>query len=167
MTDWNKFIRPSGVYAVDLRAFRFNDASFEPNGPVYVVGCAEFCANPVKRHTGSQRSARLFVGLNVGDRAKWSVDDVVRITKRVRKKQVGSADASFLLQRGLYTSRRTRKIVTEKSVQIVILDFSESAKVFEKQMTELARTLLRELKQETIFVELQRRGVVYATLEVT
>jgi hypothetical protein len=158
---------PKGSYHLDLRKFRMKKVTFKPTGPVCVVPCGgeeHRDANPAKRLQGAQRSARMFVGLSVGNKPTHTVDDVVAITRRVRQAQGADPSSSFLLQRGVYQG--STGVVEEDSVQVVILDFGTKAKLFEKQMVELAETLARELQQEVVYVEMQRNGVRTVTLEV-
>lgn len=153
---------------VDMRTFRHRDVLFAPKGDVLKVGNGEtpVLPNPVERQTSVPLTARLFVGLSVGQRKAWTVEDVITITQKVRTRQGADPDASFLLQRGLYTDR-ANEIVREDSVQVVIFDFSSKQTTFEKQMGDLAERLIKALKQETIYVELQKAGVPYAVLKVT
>jgi hypothetical protein len=159
---------PKGTYCCDMRRFRHRGVHFIPNGPVYAVGdSTRLQFNPIEEEDVVPLTARLFVGLSVGQRATYTVDDVVKITKRVRQQQGQSPDSSFLLQKGIYTDK-ANEIVEEDSVQIVIFSFDESdKKEFQRQMGELAQVLAEELDQETIYVELQERGVPYRILKVT
>lgn len=143
---------------------------FRPNGRMTLVGRGpEYAQNP----TGwSSRepilAARIFVGFNVGRRPKWHMNDVVRIVKRVRKDQVGSPDATFLYQRGLYTSKRDESVVDEKGAQIIILNLAgEPLGVFREQMIELGEEIATRLKQEEVIVELQRGGISKETIGIT
>ena len=171
MTDWLQFNPiPRGTYPCDMRRFRCRRARFEPRGPVYAVGDvsrAGLRKNPRERIDVVPRAARLFVGLNVGQDPKYTVDDVVRITKRVRKEQGELPDSSFLLQRGLFTDEVTAATVEENSVQVVIFNFDEDEAKFEDEMGALAETLARELQQQVVYVEMQRRGIPYAIYKVT
>jgi hypothetical protein len=145
----------------DLRTATWADENgypgqFVPNGAVELHGAEP---NPATRFKKGSRAARLFVGLNVGKKPRWNVNDVVRIVKRVRREQTGSVGASFLTQRGLYSSGRS--IVNEKSVQVVILDEQAlGARKWKDQIVELAEALAEELKQEVVIVELQKSGIV-------
>lgn len=170
MTDWNQFTAnpmPKGAYTVDTRRFQFRDVSFEPKGKVYVIGDAEeLKRNPVIERYEEQLAARLFVGLNVGKKPTWSIEDVVRITKRIRIRQTKDPSASFLAQKGIWRGGK-RQIVTEDSVQIIILDTEgKTRKVFERQMVKLAETLAGELKQDAVYVEIQKNGMTDVTLKV-
>lgn len=170
--------KTSNVLPVDLRRFHHQGVTFRPDGPVIEIGSAPLLSyNPVERTPAIPVTARLFVGLSVGQEATWTIDDVVRITKRVRVKQGAAQDSSFLLQRGVYTDN-SQNIVDEDSVQVVIFDFAQPpgfwrrvffkrASVFESQMVELAETFVRELRQETVYVDMQRAGVSYLVLKVT
>jgi hypothetical protein len=124
--------------------------------------------NPIERIGGGGLSARLFVGLSVGDKPTYSIDDVVRATIEVRKSQGLGADASFLIQRGVYTHSGSGQVVTENSVQIIILDFEGRSKAaFTQDVTQLAEDLRARLRQESVIVEVQERGVVQDVYSVT
>lgn len=153
--------------AVDMREFRHHQVRFVPKGPVIEVGSTDHAKhNPVERQPVVPLTARLFVGLNVGSVPTWSVEDVIRITQRVRLEQKSAPDASFVLQRGLYTDK-SENIVKEDSVQVVVFNFGDAEDEFEQQMIGLAEALIHELQQEVIYVELQRNGVPYIVLKAT
>jgi len=159
--------KPKRSYNCDMRRFRHRKISFNPSGPVYAIGeQGRLQANRAERQDVIPLTARLFVGLSVGEKSTYTVDDVVRITKRVRKQQGEMPDASFLIQRGVYTDNENR-IIDEDSVQVIIFAFDADEKAFEKQMVELAETLIDELQQETIYVEMQKSGIPYAVFKVT
>lgn len=152
---------------VDMRTFRHRGVEFRPSGEVIEVGeVPQLESNPVKRHAATPLTARLFVGLSVGQDKAWTVEDVINVTQEVRLRQKEAPDASFLIQRGLYTDR-SNEIVREDSVQVVLFSFGDDQATFEDQMVELAEELVDRLQQETIYVELQKAGVPYTVLEVT
>jgi hypothetical protein len=123
--------------------------------------------NPVKRLSGGGYSARLFVGLNVGQTQRYDEDDVVDIVWKTRKKQGALADASILTQKGIYEDR-SGALVTEPSVQVIIIDLSGAAKkAFVGEMQELAETLRRKMRQETVILEIQRKGTTVDVYSVT
>ena len=124
-------------------------------------------ANPASRLGSGGYSARIFVGLNVGQRKAYNVDDVVKIVWNVRKKQKRSGDASILAQRGIYEDRKGKRVV-EPSVQVVLIDLAGTpAKEFTHEMVELAEALCHKLKQETVILEIQKGGVVKDVYSVT
>lgn len=123
--------------------------------------------NPVERISGGGLSARLFVGLKVGQRTAYKIDDVIRVVRAVRKRQNKSADASVLAQKGIYEDR-SGELVVEPSMQVIIIDLAGEAKRdFVADMTELAEELRRKLRQETVILEIQRRGIVRDVFSVT
>jgi hypothetical protein len=123
--------------------------------------------NPVERLGGGGYSARLFVGLNVGQTQKYDEDDVVDIVWKTRKKQGALADASILTQKGIYEDR-AGDLVTEPSVQVIIIDLSGAGKKeFVGEMQQLAETLRRRMKQETVILEIQRKGTTVDVYSVT
>lgn len=153
--------------AVDMRTFRHRGVMFRPTGKVIEVGeVPQVESNPVKRHAATPLTARLFVGLSVGQEKAWTVEDVINVTQEVRLRQKEPPDASFLVQRGLYTDRSS-EVVREDSVQVVLFNFGDDPDKFEAQMVQLAEALVERLQQETIYVELQKAGVPYTVLEVT
>jgi hypothetical protein len=135
---------------------------FRPQGGIRVVhsdtdGAAE---EDVSRLSSGGLSARLFVGLNVGQTQRWSVDDVTRIVFETRKAQGETADASILLQQGIYEDRSGAKVV-EPSVQVIIIDLSSATKQkFVAEMKALADGLRLALEQEVVILEIQKRGIV-------
>lgn len=123
--------------------------------------------NPVEKLEGSGLAARIFVGLKVGDKEKWTADDVVEIVIRVREEQKASPDASILTQRGIYKDS-SGKVVDEPSLQIIIIDLvGLNEKDFTDEMSDLAEELVEDLEQESVVLEIQKRGVVVAQYWVT
>lgn len=145
---------------------------FRPEGHLYVIRDDGARVGPQERASGHAKedvtrygsgslSARLFVGLNVGDKPTFTVDDVVAAVLEERRKQGASPDASFLAQRGVYTSQQDGSTVVENSVQIVILHLSDAPReMFIEEMKKLGEALRTRLQQETIILEIQERGVV-------
>lgn len=146
---------------------------FQPNGKLVVNGRAADLTQNTELWSADKAlyAARLFVGFNVGAKPRWKLDDVVRIVRRVRKKQVGDPSSSFVLQRGIYahTERVGGKqlIVDEKGAQIIIvntIEMGSTSAEFQRQMTELAEILATELRQEAVIVEIQHGGVTKKTI---
>lgn len=153
----------------DVRA----NSHFKPTGKLRRVG-KEMTQNPATPF-GTVWSARLFVGFSVGQMPKWKVDDLIEIVRRVREAQGESADASFLIQKGIYT-HRTGEVVTEDGAQVIIIGEGDASwlpflarvpKKFRRHIIELAETIARDMEQELVIVEFQRGGVVKETLGVS
>lgn len=143
---------------------------FNPNGKMTFVGRnVDYFENPPAWSSRSPiYAARIFVGFNVGPRPRWSMTDVVRIVKRIRRAQVGSPDATFLYQRGLYTSKRDESVVDEKGAQIIILNLSGAPpRLFRQQMIDLGEEIATKLRQEEVIVEIQKGGISKETIGVT
>ena len=150
-----------------------NAGQFRPNGPLTYHGDpstwdrATFLKNPVL-HGGKTEgkkkglwSARIFVGLNVGGAPRWTPDDVVKLVLEVRVAQVGRPDASFIVQRGLYS--QGPDVIDETSVQVAIMNlpyWNVSKDAFKEQMVELADRLAEELDQESVILEIQKNGLL-------
>lgn len=140
---------------------------FRPKGEMFVclpdgrtLGNKERKENPIDRISGGGYSARIFIGLNVGDKATHTIDDVVKATIAIRQSQKALPDASFLAQRGVYTEDRSGQIVVEESVQVIIIDMAGLDKeAFTKQMETLAEKLRAKFEQESVILEIQHRGV--------
>jgi len=148
---------------------------FRPHGPTYIIdnkgglhkgGEAVLAPrkNPIVERVGGTGegtgfSARIFIGLNVGDTPTYTIDDIVKSVVAIRDRQGALPDASFLAQRGVYT--QAGKTVQENSVQIIILDLVGMTKtVFTAQVMELAKEMREDFKQESVIVEIQERGIV-------
>jgi hypothetical protein len=148
---------------------------FSPNGKLYVHGEEERLTPNVKNWSAKKAlyAARIIVGFNVGRKPRWTMDDVVRIVRRVRKQQVGDPASTFVLQRGIYTHTETedgeRLTVDEKGAQIFLLNTPElgtSVTVFKKQMEDLAEILATDLRQEAVILEIQRGGRTLVTISM-
>jgi len=162
MTVYN-FYAGEATHTVGKRKRRF-----KPNGKMIVAGEASSTAGEdVSRLSGGGYSARLFVGLNVGQTQKWSVEDVTRIVYETRKAQGRSADASILLQQGIYEDFSGKRVV-EPSVQVIIIDLAGATKqTFVADMKDLAERLRVALEQEVIILEIQKKGVVSDVFSAT
>jgi len=111
-------------------------------------------------------TARLFVGLSVGQQPTYGLNDVVTATRDFRLARKQPADASFIAQKGIYTDKRGEQ-VTENSVQIIIFASpGTTLSQLQEQMAALAKNLRRKFDQDQIIVELQERGVVQQVFAV-
>lgn len=149
----------------DTRAHQWSSyngrsCTFWPNGKLYIVG-EEAQENPKVTW-----AARLFVGLNVGGKPKWKIDDVVKVVRRIRTAQGHSPNLSFIAQKGIFRSSDTGKVVEEDSVQIIIIGSGESKAEFGEDMLLLAEEIASALKQEKVVVEIQRNGISVETYGV-
>jgi hypothetical protein len=141
---------------------------FRPTGEVYLARSGRLASaeerrdNPVEKITGSGLSARLFVGLSVGDAPTWTLENVVDAVWTFR-----AGGASFLIQKGIYQDAEGAR-VSEESVQVVILDFdSQTEEAFTQSMMKLAEHLREKFRQDSVVVEIQRKGVVTDVYSVT
>jgi hypothetical protein len=135
-----------------------------PDGQVF--GAKDRKKNPVTRYSEGGLSARLFVGLNVGESPKYTLRQVVDATIEIRKKQHQLPDATFLAQKGVYTEHGGT-LVEEDSVQIIIIDIASTPEAeFTRFMTELGEELRTRFEQESVIVEIQRKGVVQSVFGV-
>lgn len=153
----------------------FKTGSFHPVGKIALVypGKGELVYNPHRNPQGWGSEApvigaRMFVGFNVGGKPTWGMNNLIPIVKSVRKKQTGSADASLLYQKGLYTHKTSGETVTEDGAQIIILNLSDKVSIeeFKRQMVELGEVICRELQQEEVVAEIQKGGMVTYTMGI-
>lgn len=157
-------------YNVAMGAFDGAGTSirFRPKGRVTCHDDADTAEEAVRTRYGAGGfAARIFVGLSVGEDATYTVDDVVSAVVEARKAQGAGPDASILSQRGIYEDKQNRTII-EDSVQVVILDLAGlKKKEFTDQMLDVAEALLEEFEQETVIVEIQKKGVTTDVYGVT
>lgn len=160
---------PADTRRFAWRSPRGDIGFFEPNGRLTIERNGALEENPTGWASRSPiYAARIFVGFNVGRKARWKMSDVVRIVRRVREQQTGTPDATFLSQRGIYTSKRDDSVVDEKGAQIIILNLTGATpKVFREQMIELAEEIATRLRQEEVILEIQRGGISRETIGVT
>jgi hypothetical protein len=147
---------------------------FRPKGEMLVcmpdgrmMGAEDRKRNPVEKLGECTLSARLFVGLNVGQTPRFTIKQVVDATIEIRKKQKQLPDATFLAQKGVYSESKSGQLVEEDSVQIIIIDVMGTPEdKFTEYMTQLGEELRRRFEQESVIVEVQRRGVVQSVYSV-
>jgi hypothetical protein len=109
-------------------------------------------------------TARLFVGFNVGLDAYWTLTDVVRMVREVRREQRADPSSSFVAQKGVYRDK-TGKVVEEDGAQVIVMNLSDTRrKQFEEEMLLLGDHLRYEMDQDEVIVEFQHGGVVYKTV---
>jgi hypothetical protein len=139
---------------------------FHPRGPLSIHGRKR---NPADELTGTQTLAsRLIVGFNVGDKAKYSIDDLIPIVERVRNQQGHGAGASFVAQRGIYQRSAGGKLVEEDSAQVIVFnDAGATLETFTKEMIALGETICKELEQDMAFMDIQDKGIVLKSFVVT
>lgn len=152
--------------------YRKNYGFFTPNGKLTATrgGRDRLTPNRVLwSSTDPMYAARLFVGFNVGATPTWKMQDAIDIVRRIRSRQVGVADSTFLYQRGIYTHQSSGETVEEDGAQIIVLnlpEFGATKAEFVRQVTELAEELAEALKQEQVIVEIQQGGLSKETFSV-
>lgn len=140
--------------------------SFEPREMLYAP-------NGIKWESYNGLSGYFFIGLNVGDKRKWGLWDVVDSVRSLLRGMGREEDSSYIVQRGVYTHAKEegqpddapRKVVEEPSVQVVVFDSYPATKpeVFVKQMQDIGAALAEKLQQETIIVDVRRANVSVGT----
>lgn len=144
---------------IDTRRINTRHFSFMPTPRTEVrLGSRR---NPVDDFSGDNWAARLFIGFNVGTEPRWSIDDLLPRVRKMRQAQGAPPDATYIATRGVFTHGSGR-VVEEDGAQVIIFAVDEDAETFQKNVLALAETLVRELEQEAIFVELQKNGLQVA-----
>jgi len=154
---------------VDTRTIQTERFTFRPNGRTERFGLT---MNPAVQIAKVTWSARLFIGFNVGDKPTWTLAKVVALVKKFRTAQGEDPDATFFATRGLYTERKAARsrLINEDGCQVVILNMSDPPKPeaeFRDQMVDLGERLVTRMKQDKIYVEIQRNGLSRGVWEVT
>lgn len=141
---------------------------FRPNAPMKLVGPAPATRNPEAwASSDPMLAARLFVGFSVGQRPTYDVDDLVPIVRRVREDQGHAPDASFLLQKGIYTSQKDQSVVQEDGAQVIVLNLEgETESKFQREMTQLGEAIATQLEQEAVILEIQKGGITVRTIGI-
>jgi|SRR5208337_2034144 len=147
---------------------------FRPRGPTYLYEAQRPKRGRTAREDriedwGVGLAARIFVGLNVGDKPTYTVQQVMDATRDIRRQQAALPDATFLAQRGLYTEPQDKggRLIEEDSVQIIIFDSEGSTlDVFADKIIQLARGLRERFNQDSVIVELQEAGISQKVLAI-
>ncbi len=109
-------------------------------------------------------TARLFVGFNVGSEDYWSAGQVYLMAYLLREQQLsgrkGAPAFSFYIGLGAFPGDKI--VASERSAQLVFMNFSQSSAEFFEDMFDLAGQLAEWLHQESVLLEAQDGGqVVY------
>ena len=148
---------------------------FRPHGELHNHSgsvAAKHEAADVEKLGEGTLSARLFVGLSAPSPSgkqvpTYSVEDVVKAVVEIRKAQGQIPDSTFMAQKGVYTESKTGQLIEEDSVQIIIIDISgASERDFTSAVQKMAEELRARFHQDSIIVEIQRRGLMIAVYSV-
>lgn len=151
-----------------------------PGKPVfaYKAGEQRFAVrnNPIDWESGKEPtySANLFVGFSVKNKPVWTMNDLVKLVKEVRRRQVKHPDSSFIYQRGVYTHLKKEKgdkqyVVTEDGAQVILLNVVPMKKnfaLFRKHVIRLAEIICERLEQDTVIVRIDKNGIAEETIGV-
>jgi hypothetical protein len=114
-------------------------------------------------------SARLFVGFNVnpdkGDLIhKWNAGQVYQAAYLLRKQQLENSGLppafSYYVGLGAFPGVKG-VVVSEKSAQIVFMNFGQASKTFHRDMVSLSARMADRLHQESVMLELTDRDGVF------
>lgn len=150
---------------------------FRPTGPVEPISPVEdgdgrlYGFNPpradlVQRARESRTAkqeqfvARAIVGRNVGaTRNVWTLDNVKAVAFNLREELGLDPSMSLFAGEGVYKSDDGTKLVAEKSVQIVIFDFTKDWDTFAENSVNFCWNLARRLLQHSVLLQLTDRGI--------
>jgi hypothetical protein len=128
---------------------------FRPAGPIVDHGTwrRDATARPAD---DARLAARFFVSMSVGGQQRWTLEDVLAVVSRLQP-----GGASFVAQRGVWTSIKRGPREEEAGAQVLIVNAGGQPRAaFVAEMGELADALVREMKQEAVYLDVQDRGVV-------
>jgi hypothetical protein len=139
--------------------------SFRPHGKLHHVGAI---ANPSRWLSQRTLAARLIVGFNVGNVPTWTLDDLVKLVRRVREEQSGNPACSFVAQKGVYRHKDPpHEVVVEDGAQVLIINEDELSDAdFTRAMIALGEEICRVMKQESIILEIQVNGMTQETMGI-
>jgi hypothetical protein len=146
---------------------------FIPHGPFLYPLAGATRMNPFARllKYGPNFAARMFVGLSVGKKGVYTVQDVVSKVRDFLKVNEWAEDSTFIAQRGVFTENKGEKnecVVPEKSVQVVVFKQDSGPEVkFKPLMKKLALHLCRDMRQKSVILDYQRNGVTKELWDVT
>lgn len=105
-------------------------------------------------------AARLFVGFNVGNKKVWRAGEVYLMCYLLREEQLsgGKGYPAFSFYVGCGAFPGDKIVVSERSAQLVFMNFGQKTYDFSKDMFKLAEKLGEALSQESILVEIQSEG---------
>lgn len=146
--------------------------AFKPEGPIELVSSASLAQNPVKWDSRETWAARVIVGFKRKGKKPVTMNQLVKLVRKIRLEQVGDPGVSFLAQRGLFR-HDSGTLVDEPGAQVVIINvervFPDGHKVevspeeFERQIEELSEDIATRLEQESVIVEIQKNGITQRT----
>lgn len=154
---------PADIRTHSWRSPQGRRSTFRPNGAIEHVGPR---LNPATWSTRETWAARFFIGFNVGQETRWSLNHVVELVKRVRAAQGRSPDASFIAQVGTYT-HSGGDVVTEPGAQVILINTDGlEQEAFEAEMVAMAEQIAETFVQESVILEIQKNGVSQVTMGV-
>lgn len=129
---------------------------------------------PSWRDKGPTYSATLYVGFSVytgkgAAKPTWTMSDLVKLVKKVRREQVTHPDATFLYQRGVYTHEKDKYVVTENGGQVILLNVppvKRKFNEFRRHVIRLAEIIARKFQQESVIVAIEKDGILIETVGV-
>jgi hypothetical protein len=144
--------------------------AFFPEGAFQVYGEIPPANNPKKwQESGATWAARIIVGFKRQGKRQVTMNQLVRIVRRMRQEQVGNPSSTFLSQRGLYRHSDTGEVVDEPGAQVILINlsaFKTSSGEFEEQVEAIAEAIVEELEQNEVIVEIQRNGMIKKTFGI-
>jgi len=117
----------------------------------------------VKEAAPDIASGKLWVGLSHKQLPTWTIDDVIKETRKYLRWRKMDPGSSFIAQRGLWRGEainKRRPTVDEESVMILIVNYANKPyATFSRYMGELADWLRESLGQEVVYGEVSVGGI--------
>lgn len=147
------------VYPANFGAAHFQGGLFRPQGKVYKRGDQQVAFGAIAFRSQETIAARLFVGFNVGDEPRWTIENLIDLVLASRILQGANPSATLLAQKGIYQHQTgDRRVVIEDGAQVIIFRDSGTLDEFTQQMIDLGTEIARVFIQEMVIVEIQRNG---------
>lgn len=139
---------------------------FIPKGKLSYVSGSAVRGNPALDRIKTTWAARIIVGLSVrGRKVQYKSASVIAYVKGYCLENKLDPSSSYISQKGMYRYQIDNTIVTENSLQVIILNLNAlSPKEFQTLMETLGERLAEKFHQETTVVEIQKNGLVKETV---
>lgn len=115
-----------------------------------------------KKKPTVKAAARLMVGFNVGSEPYWRAGEVYLLAYLNREEQLknGQAMPAFSFYVGLGAFPGDKLVASERSAQLVFMNFGQPSKAFFSDMIDLSKEMAEDMNQESVLLELQENGQV-------
>jgi hypothetical protein len=103
--------------------------------------------------------ARLMVGLSVKGKNVYTVEFLRTLTRAYLRAHKMPENSTFVVQKGVYTHKRSKRVIEEDSSQIVLINEGVSNRKFFAVARSLAEHICKKMQQESVICEIQENGI--------